>query len=175
MSGVTLTSHAYRQLVTEARRAEDGNETGGLLLGGDLGMGPGFVIRHCGDPGPNAVRQPANFTRDLEHSTMLAECAAEIDGSVWIGEWHTHLAELPMPSAYDLLTYRALLANPEIAFPRLLSLIVLTAENGGWSPPRVFAWSISANSVRQLLIVIENDPQFPEEGIGERAEHHGGP
>jgi len=162
MSGVTLTGHAYRQLLTETRHAEDGNETGGLLLGCDLGMGPGFVVRHCGDPGPNAVRQPANFARDLAHSTMLAERVAELDGSVWIGEWHTHLAELPMPSAYDLLTYRVLLANREVDFPRLLSLIVLAAEDGGWSPPRIFAWSISTSSARQLPVVIEDDPQLPE-------------
>jgi integrative and conjugative element protein (TIGR02256 family) len=161
MSGVTLTSHAYRQLVMEARHAEEGNETGGLLLGFDLGMGPGFVVRSCGNPGPNAVRQPANFARDLAHSTMLAERAAEIDGSVWIGEWHTHLAELPMPSPYDLLTYRLLLQDGEVGFPRLLSLIVLAAEDGGWSAPRVFAWSISASSARQLPIVIEDDPQLP--------------
>src|SRR5579872_2765570 len=161
MSGVTLTSHAYRQLVSEAGHARDGNETGGLLLGSDLGMGPGFVVRLCGDPGPNAVRGPANFARDLAHSTMLAEHAAESDGSVWIGEWHTHLAELPMPSAYDLLTYRMLLADREVGFPRLLSLIVLAAEEGGWSPPRVFAWSISANSARQLPIVIEEGPELP--------------
>ena len=161
MTGVTLTGRAYRQLVIEARSAEDGNETGGLLLGCDLGMGPGFVVRLCGDPGPNAFRQPTNFMRDLAHSTMLAEHAAEIDGSVWIGEWHTHLAELPMPSTYDLLTYRALLADREVGFPRLLSLIVLAAEDGSWSAPRVFAWSISANSVRQLPLVIEDDPQLP--------------
>jgi integrative and conjugative element protein (TIGR02256 family) len=162
MSGVTLTSHAYRQLAIEARHAEDGNETGGLLLGCDLGMGPGFVVRLCGDPGPNAVRQSTNFTRDLAHSAMLAERAAEIDGSVWIGEWHTHPAGLSMPSAYDLLTYRWLLANREVDFPRLLSLIVLAAEDGGWTPPRIFAWSISANSIRQLSIAIEDDPQLPE-------------
>ena len=153
MSGATITGHAYRQLVVEARHAEDGNETGGLLLGCDLGMGPGFVVQHCGDPGPNAVCQPANFARDLAHSTMLAERAAEIDGSVWIGEWHTHLVELRMPSPYDLLTYRVLLANREVDFPRLLSLIVLAAEDGGWSLPRVFAWSISASAARQLPVV----------------------
>ena len=67
-----------------------------------------------------------------------------------------------MPSAFDLLTYRVLLANREVGFPRLLSLIVLAAEDGGWSPPRVFAWSISASSARQLPVVIEADPQLPE-------------
>ena len=44
MSGVTLTSHAYRQLDAEARRSQDGTETGGLLLGSDMGMGAGFCL-----------------------------------------------------------------------------------------------------------------------------------
>ena len=45
MSGVALTGNAYRDLAFEARHAEDGNETGGLLLGYDLGMSSGFVVR----------------------------------------------------------------------------------------------------------------------------------
>jgi len=158
MSGVTLTSHAYRQLDVEARRSEDGAETGGLLLGSDMGMGAGFVVRLCGDPGPNAVRQPTGFVRDLAHSRMLADGAAHIDGSAWIGEWHTHLIELPVPSPYDLLTYRTLLADQEADFARLLSLIVLVGEDGRWSPARVFAWSISATSARPLPIRIESGP-----------------
>ena len=113
MSDVALVSLARSQLVAEAGQAEDGNETGGLLLGYDMGMGAGFEVRLCGGPGPNAIRQPAHFMRDLGYSTALAERAAETDGSVWIGEWHTHLAELPMPSAFDLVTYRKLLAGQE--------------------------------------------------------------
>ena len=89
---------------------------------------------------------------------MLADGAAHIDGSVWIGEWHTHLIELPVPSSYDLLTYRTLLADQEADFARLLSLIVLVGEDGRWSPARVFAWSISATSARPLPILIESGP-----------------
>jgi hypothetical protein len=87
---------------------------------------------------------------------MLAERAARSDGSVWIGEWHTHLTELPAPSEHDLLTYRVLLRDRVIDFPRLLSLIILPAEEGGWAQPRMFAWSISANSGRPLSIAIED-------------------
>lgn len=160
--GVILTGLAYRQLATEARHSEDGNETGGLLLGSDMGMGPGFVVRVCGDPGPNAIRQPARFTRDLEHSKKLADRAARTDGSVWIGEWHTHLVDLPVPSPYDLVGYRALLADKEIGFTRLLSLIVLAAEDSSWSSAKVFAWSISATSARPLAILIEDDIQMAQ-------------
>ena len=158
MSGVNLTCHAYGQLLAEAGHASDGNETGGLLLGCDLGMGPGFVVRQCGDPGPNAIRGPVSFTRDLEHARMLAERAAKFDGSVWIGEWHTHLIELPAPSEHDLLTYRTLLHDRTIDFTRLLSLIILPADDGRWSPPRIFAWSVTANSARPLPVIIEDSP-----------------
>jgi hypothetical protein len=93
---------------------------------------------------------------------VLADKAAQIDGSVWIGEWHTHMVDLPVPSAYDLLSYRVLLSDRDVDFTRLLSLIVLAAENGSWSPPRVFAWSISANSARRLSVVIEDDPMLAQ-------------
>jgi hypothetical protein len=76
MNGVTLTHHAYGQLLTESQLAADGNESGGILLGRDLGMGSGFLVCHCGDPGPGAVRQPTHFQRDLAHARMLAERAA---------------------------------------------------------------------------------------------------
>jgi integrative and conjugative element protein (TIGR02256 family) len=164
MSGVILTRHAYDQLVTESRLAADGKETGGILLGRDLGMGSGFVICHSGDPGPSAVRGPMYFQRDLEHARLLAEQAAELDGSVWIGEWHTHLLQMPVPSAADLMTYRALLLDPEIFFPRILSLIVLSGQDGSWLSSRIFAWSISANSMRPLPLRLENSPVPPAAG-----------
>jgi integrative and conjugative element protein (TIGR02256 family) len=161
MSGVVLTRQAHGRLLTESQLAADGNETGGILLGRDLGMGAGFVVSHSGDPGPSAIRGPAYFQRDLGHARVLAERAAELDGSVWIGEWHTHLLELPVPSAADLATYRALLLDPEIGFARILSLIVLSGQDGSWPSPRIFAWSVSASSMRPLPLAVENSPQPP--------------
>ena len=154
MTDLTVTSHAHRQLVTEAQLSADGNETGGILLGRDLGMGHGFLVCHCGGPGPNAVRQPSHFMRDLAHARALAKHAAAADGSAWIGEWHTHLVELPMPSPPDLLTFRNLLLDREIAFPRMLSLIVLPSTDGWWSHPQICGWSISLRSIRRLAVTV---------------------
>jgi integrative and conjugative element protein (TIGR02256 family) len=162
MSATILTRHAYDQLLAEAQQAADGTETGGVLLGRDGGMGSGFMVRHCGDPGPQAVREPASFRRDLAHAQMLAERVAELDGSVWIGEWHTHLHELPVPSGLDLMTYRGLLNDTEIDFPRFLSLILLYGPDGSWSKPRIFAWSVSASSMRPLAVRAETDPDRPQ-------------
>lgn len=156
MNGIILTSNAYDQMLTKSQLAADGNETGGILLGHDLGMGAGFVVRHCGDPGPDAVRQPARFQRDLAHARMLAERAARLDGSVWIGEWHTHLLEIPAPSMRDLNTYRALLLDQEIQFPRILSIIILCDRDSNWPNPRIFAWSITTNSLRPLPVSVKN-------------------
>jgi integrative and conjugative element protein (TIGR02256 family) len=155
MTGATLTRHAHGQLLTAAQLAADGKETGGILLGHDQGMAGGFVIRHCGDPGPRAVRQRAHFERDLAHAQKLADQAADRDGSVWLGEWHTHLLELPVPSLHDLMTYRALLFDVELGFPRFLSLIVLSGPGGEWSCPRIFAWSVTASSMGSLAVAVE--------------------
>jgi integrative and conjugative element protein (TIGR02256 family) len=157
MNGAIITRRAHGQLLAESALAADGNETGGILLGRDRGMGPGFVVCYCGDPGPGAVRQSTHFRRDLAHAQLLAEQAAKLDGSVWIGEWHTHLLEMPIPSMDDLMTYRNLLLDPEISFPRILSLILLSSQDG-WSSPRIFAWSISLNSLRPLPVTIEELP-----------------
>jgi hypothetical protein len=80
---------------------------------------------------------------------------------VWIGEWHTHLLELPIPGMSDLMTYRALLLDPEIGFPRIMSLIILSGQDGSWPSPRIFAWSISASSMRPLPVMVENYPKPP--------------
>ena len=155
MSDVCLTQSAHKQLLAESQTSLDGNETGGILLGYDLGMGSGFSIQHCGDPGPDAVRGPALFHRDLEHARTVAERAARVDGSAWIGEWHTHLLELSAPSDHDLTTYSALLIDTEIRFPRLLSLIVLPNSDGSWLTPRIFAWSITLTSMRPLSLSVD--------------------
>ena len=120
MSTVLFTTQAAVQLAALTPLADDGLETGGILLGFDHGLAGPLIVRQCGDPGPAAIRRRTYFGRDLAHAAALAEQAAALDGSVWIGEWHTHSAAMPEPSSRDLHTYRELLADPQLAFPRIL-------------------------------------------------------
>lgn len=113
----------------EAARSRDGNETGGILLGQLHNEGIA-EIRTAGGPGPAAVRQPAFFLRDLDHARRLAADRFAEEGSVWIGEWHTHPTGSPAPSHRDLHTYAQLLADPELGFDAVVA-VILTATDPG--------------------------------------------
>jgi integrative and conjugative element protein (TIGR02256 family) len=149
-----FTPQAADAIAKLAAIASDGLETGGILLGTDDGLAGPIVVRHCGDPGPASIRRRKYFRRDLEHAAALAADAARTDGSAWIGEWHTHNIDMPEPSTRDLRTYQALLDDPELAFARVLSVIVLADPDSGWQVPQLHAWSFTGSVLRRLPIDI---------------------
>lgn len=137
---VTLTPGAAETIAIEARKSADGTETGGIILGHD--RGGELLVTVAGGPGPAAVRTRNRFKRDLAHARTLADDAYERDGSVWIGEWHTHPDGPPQPSAVDLQTYLSHLADDSLGFDRFLSLVVLPCGEHGWEHVTVAAWVI---------------------------------
>lgn len=152
MSMVLFTPQAAARLTDLAAEASDGLETGGILLGTDNGLAGPLIVRHCGDPGPAAIRRRSYFRRDLAHAAALANDAAAADGSVWIGEWHTHGIAMPEPSSRDLRTYRTLLADPQLAFARILAVIVLADPEASRATPVPHAWSFTGSVLRELRI-----------------------
>jgi integrative and conjugative element protein (TIGR02256 family) len=117
-------SEARETIEQEARRSSDNRETGGILLGHDAnGDGP-LQITVAGQPGPGARRSALRFSRDLDYSRRLADEAYDHDGSVWVGEWHTHPKGPTRPSRRDLRTYRELLLDKELAFEEFTAVIV---------------------------------------------------
>jgi len=155
---VTLDSEAAGALSTESTASADGSETGGILLGNDAGGS--LHVSVAGGPGPNAKRSPRRFLRDLEHARALADDAYNRDGSVWIGEWHTHPTGPAAPSGLDLVTYARHLADETLGFQRFLSLIVLPCSLHGWDHVRVAAWIIEKDGdlVAADLRVVRGDP-----------------
>jgi integrative and conjugative element protein (TIGR02256 family) len=154
VSTVLFTSQAAERIARLATAAGDGLETGGILLGADHGLAGPIVVRHCGDPGPAATRRRAYFRRDLAHARILAADAAAADGSAWIGEWHTHSIAMPEPSSRDLRTYQKLLDDPQLAFARILAVIVLAGPDASWHTPVLHAWSFTGSVLRQLPVHI---------------------
>ena len=152
-SEVRLTAGVAQAIAVGARTSEDGNETGGIVLGHDTGTE--FVVTLAGDPGPNAIRTPNRFKRDLEHAQALADTAYDRDGSVWIGEWHTHPRGPAEPSSLDLRTYRSHLADPSLGFDRFLTLIVLPCHDHGWGHVIVAAWVVSTEWIEPGMIVVQ--------------------
>jgi integrative and conjugative element protein (TIGR02256 family) len=115
-------------------------------------------VLHAGDAGPDAVREPGFFLRDLQHAQRLASQAFARDGSVWIGEWHTHPVEEPVPSDRDLATYQALLADPELGFSRFVALIVGHVVVDGRSEQVLTGWTCTPGLAELRPIRCVADP-----------------
>jgi integrative and conjugative element protein (TIGR02256 family) len=150
---VTLAAAAYETIAAEARRSADGKETGGILLGHD--HDGELLVSAAGDPGPDAERAARRFRRDLKHAQALADAAYRRDGSVWIGEWHTHPDGQVEPSAVDLGTYLSHLADASLGFDRFLSLIVVPCPEHGWSHSTIAAWVVQDRNAELATIRTE--------------------
>jgi integrative and conjugative element protein (TIGR02256 family) len=153
---IRLVARAAETIATEAPASKDGSETGGILLGHD--RGETITVTRAGDPGPNADRRPDGFLRDLAHSRRLADEAYDEDGSVWVGEWHTHLAGAGVPSRTDEETYGRLLADPDLRFTRLASIIVFPCPEHGWSELVLAAWTADADGIHDARLEVVEAP-----------------
>lgn len=132
-------------IASEAARSGDGLETGGILLGTD--DFEGITIRHAGGPGPEALREPRRFLRDLAHAQHLAELYWREDQSQWIGEWHTHPSGDLNPSRYDLESYGRHLHDRELGFSRFIAMIVGLSPRGLATS---VVWVINHHSARPV-------------------------
>jgi len=159
--GITAT------IACEAAASSDGLETGGILLGHDLG--DELLITVAGGPGPDASRQPSTFLRDLRYAQELGDEAYDIDGSVWIGDWHTHPGGLAAPSAKDLATYSSLLGDTGLAFDRFLALIVTPCAVHGWAETLIHAWLIDARGARTVRLSNADDESLRPRHASEAA------
>jgi integrative and conjugative element protein (TIGR02256 family) len=137
---IIFTASAMSVIGEEARASADGLETGGILLG--TAEPDAIVVRHAGRPGPDAIRRPDFFQRDLQHAQSFANQAFALDHSIWIGEWHTHLHTPPRPSSRDLATYQTLLSDPELAFDYIV-VIILADDMKDWHTPQLTAWIVT--------------------------------
>jgi len=131
---------ARDSIIRLSRAAADSRETGGILLGCGPEADATVHVEQAGDAGPNAIRRPDFFLRDLEHARALADEAWERSGAVWVGEWHTHLKPSGHPSEADLMTYYRLLSAADLEFEVFVSIIAVPGPAGEWDEPELRPW-----------------------------------
>ncbi|MBE7955738.1 Mov34/MPN/PAD-1 family protein [Microbacterium sp. R1] len=134
---IILAATALRMISAEAIISLDGAETGGILLGPTPSDDSEVVVQHAGGPGPDAFRAPTRFDRDLRYAQRLADYAWHVDGSQWVGEWHTHPTGPMTPSDRDLASYYAHLSDAELGFRQFVCVIVAIRDDrsatlSGW-------------------------------------------
>ena len=146
---MTLTDTARAAIIRNAAASADGRETGGILLGHHHRYPrPLLDVVHAAGPGPLAARRAEFFRRDVRHAQAVADLAYRTDGSIWIGDWHTHPGGPALPSTTDLASYRSLLADADLDFEVFLTVIVTPDPATGWTRPRLTGWLITTAHVR---------------------------
>lgn len=102
MAERVLIGPPVRSAIAAHVRAIPKTETGGILIGRDIGQGTVEVTVATG-PGPRAVRRRRFFLRDKAFlQRVLDREVARSDGAVeYVGEWHVHPALNAPPSFVD--------------------------------------------------------------------------
>lgn len=129
--------------------ASPGLETGGVIGGRNSDRSRYLVISRASEPGPNAVRERAFFSRDTEYCQKIIDSWAEQSaGDIdYLGEWHKHEQANPVPSALDIRTMSEIAKseNYHISVPILL---IIGSDNSSRSL-RAFA----INSEAKVLTI----------------------
>lgn len=141
---VELAPGARAAIATAAALSEDGKETGGILLGRDPNAGGLIEVLLAAGPGPQAIRRPSYFLRDLHYSCRLARLAYEREELQWVGDWHTHPRGRASPSGFDLQTYASHLADRELSFEAFVAVIVTPHEEFSWGKCQLSTFVISS-------------------------------
>jgi integrative and conjugative element protein (TIGR02256 family) len=80
----------------------------GVLLGREILNSSDIIIDKITQPSKNDVQRKFYFFRDSKyHQKIIANEWEKSDGTCnYLGEWHTHLEDIPVPSTIDLKEWK---------------------------------------------------------------------
>jgi integrative and conjugative element protein (TIGR02256 family) len=114
-------------------------ETGGILMGHH--MGRDILVTRATDAGPDARRSRCGFLRDTEYCQKVLNKEFASSGADYLGEWHTHVIDLPRPSRGDLQTLVGIILDPDYNFPSFAMFLAVVNNQA----TRLLAYVASAD------------------------------
>lgn len=152
-------SPGVRAAIAAHVRAASSTETGGILIGRDLGQGV-LKVTVASPPGPRAIRRRYFFLRDKDFlQRFLDREVQRADGVVdYVGEWHVHPALNAPPSWVDRrsLWRIARRKNYPTASPVLLIVESTPAER----QLRVYGFEVKPEKVCRELVLLRDRPEL---------------
>jgi hypothetical protein len=92
---------------------------------GPVGSPTEIRVTHASGPGPNAVHTPTYFLRDTQYCARVLREHYDRFGVDYIGEWHSHVDPLRVPSPGDLLTLAGIMRDPDYDFQSFIMLLAV--------------------------------------------------
>jgi integrative and conjugative element protein (TIGR02256 family) len=120
---IFLSAEARKLITREAALYRD-VETGGILMG-RIESATEIHVTHASGPGPNAIHEPAFFLRDTAHCAVVLREHYDRHGVDYVGEWHSHVDPLRVPSPGDLLTLAGIMSDPDYDFEAFSMLLAV--------------------------------------------------
>ncbi len=146
---ISLSSEA-RELIRQEAALYREVETGGILMG-PAGSATEIRVTHASGPGVNAVHTPTYFLRDTEYCARVLKEHYDKFGVDYIGEWHSHVDLLRVPSPGDLLTLAGIMRDPDYDFQSFVML--LAVKTGSWrSRLELHGFVATQNAVSKTVI-----------------------
>jgi integrative and conjugative element protein (TIGR02256 family) len=104
-----------------------GAETGGILIGHNRESE--ILIVRATDAGPNSKRSQCGFLRDTSYCQRILNEEFAKSGADYVGEWHTHVIDLPRPSRGDLETLVNIVLDPDYNFRSFAMILAIVRGN----------------------------------------------
>lgn len=121
-------------LRAHAQHARRCQEAGGILLGRLIDISSQVLVDEVTVPGPEDRRSRFRFFRAKQPAQVLVDQAwARSGGELnYIGEWHTHPEDHPVPSCHDRSEWRRLATTQRYEQSSLFFVIVGRRSIGAW-------------------------------------------
>lgn len=128
-----ITEHAVKQMLFHVQRQFWQCEAGGVLLGRHLLDSEDIVVDEVTVPQSTDRRTRFSFFRSKKHEAIAIErWKAEASTLAYLGLWHTHPEDSPIPSSIDRYDWEQAVANDAFDGHRLFFFIVGRKEIRGW-------------------------------------------
>lgn len=109
-------------------------ESGGVLLGRHLLESEDVIVDEVTTPSDSDARSRFGFFRSKKHNSLAQRRWKESGGRVdYLGLWHTHPENIPIPSSVDLNDWVNAAEKDTYGGDRLYFLIVGITEIRAWS------------------------------------------
>ena len=134
MQRLIIADEAVMQMKGFAQNQSWDTEAGGVLLGRHLLDSSDIVIDEVTQPQSTDRRSRFGFFRSKKHEALAQErWRQSVKTAAYLGLWHTHPEEDPMPSAIDQADWRQAVACDTYDGERLFFPIVGTRCIRVWS------------------------------------------
>lgn len=119
--------HSYRQDTQEK------TEAGGIIVGKITYPDEHYVVKTITEPMASDIRTRYTFFRDAKlHQEAFDKLEQNDEFLTYIGEWHTHPENYPLPSITDINNWKRLLREVDLDGDYMIFIIVGIQEMRVW-------------------------------------------